>query len=267
MIYVSLALGSLLLVAAFSLAYRAMRKRRDLESRIAENEAQSTSLNIKVNETISRLLATENARRTLEVSSAVAGERERMMREIHDGIGAGLVAAIASAEKRGQENSTAIHALKGALADLKIAVDSLEPCEGNVATLLASLRYRLEPELNKSGVRFEWKVDEVPQMDWLTAPNALHVLRIFQEAIVNIISHADASVITMACHLDFWLGHPGVQITMSDNGSGFNPELKSSGHGRKNMEQRAEALGGQLRIASEIGKGSRISLWLPLVKS
>ena len=258
-------LGVLVALAAMYLLW-ALRQRRKLLQKIASSEAKNAALDDRIEKTKAHLLASENARRNLEVSNAIALERERIMREIHDGIGSGLVAALASAERHGRENSTAVHALKGALSDLKIAVDSLEPVEGNVATLLANLRYRLEPELNKSGIVFDWNVDDVPQLDWVDAPNALHVLRIFQEAIVNIVSHAEATVITLRCHLDLQQGRPGVLVSVSDNGKGFDVSKSGNGHGRKNMESRAQALASKLIVASTPGKGSSTTLWLPLVR-
>lgn len=243
------------------------RQRRVLVARLAETEKRNHALDERIEKTKAHLLASENARRNLEVSNAVSMERERIMREIHDGIGSGLVAALASAERHGQKDSTAVFALKGALADLKIAVDSLESVEGNVATLLASLRYRLEPELKKSGVEFVWRVEDVPQLDWLDSPNALHVLRIFQETITNIIAHAEATIIDVGCRFEVLQGRPGILITMSDNGKGYDADTHSFGHGRKNIKQRAEALDARLEIESKIGKGSRTALWLPLIRS
>ncbi len=210
----------------------------------------------RIETTKANLLVSETARRKLEVSHAITQERERMMREIHDGIGSSLVAALASAERQGNQSSTAVVALKNALADLRIAVDSLEPVEGDVATLLAGLRYRLEPEVRKSGIRFDWRVEDVPEIKWLDAPNALHVLRIFQEALGNILGHAEAKVITVACRPELRKGRPGVLIELADDGKGFDTSVPGQGHGRKNMASRAASLGANLEIESAPGKGS-----------
>ena len=182
------------------------------------------------------------------------------MREIHDGIGSSLMAAIASAERQGRQTSTAIVALKSALTDLRIAVDSLEPVEGNVATLLASLRYRLEPEMRRLGISIDWRVGDVPELEWLDAPNALHVLRIFQEAIGNILGHANANMIRFECRLDLHEGRPGIRIEVEDNGVGFDTSIPSQGKGRRNIAERAEALEGKLWVESTPGVGTKTSL-------
>lgn len=258
-----LALG--VLVAA--VAVWVWLRQRALGKAIVEKEKVNAQLEHRIETTKANLLVSETARRQLEVASAITHERERMMRDIHDGIGSSLVAALAAAERQGKPNSTAVNALKNALVDLRIAVDSLEPVEGDVATLLASLRYRLEPEVRKSNITFDWRVEEVPELKWLDAPNALHVLRIFQEALGNILGHAEASIITVACRTDLQKGRPGIIIDLIDNGKGFDPSIPGRGHGRKNMQGRAEAIGAKLYVESAHGKGSRTSLWLPLIKA
>ena len=241
-------------------------RQRTLQEVLAEKARINSQLEQRIETTKANLLVSESARLRLEVASAITGERERMMREIHDGIGSSLVAALASAERQGKQSSTAVVALKSALSDLRIAVDSLEPVEGDVATLLASLRYRLEPEMGKSGVSFDWRVEEVPTIKWLDAPNALHVLRIFQETLGNTLGHAQASVIKVICKAELKQGRPGVTIDVSDNGRGFDLSAPTQGHGRKNMKGRAAALTAILQVESEPGKGSRTSLWLPLIR-
>jgi signal transduction histidine kinase len=261
-------IAGLVLIAAAILVFVlwTIRERRSLQMKMSATEEQNFALGERIEKTKARLLASENARRNLEVSNAVTLERERIMREIHDGIGSGLVAALASAERQGKEGSTAVFALKGALADLKIAVDSLDPVDGNVATLLASLRYRLEPDLRKSGIAFDWNVDDVPSLPWMDAPNALHVLRIFQESIVNIVTHAQATLIRVECRLELSQSRLGVIVAVSDNGKGYDVTSTSGGHGTKNIKARAEALGAQVKLESEPNKGSRTTLWLPLIR-
>ena len=240
---------------------------RQFMATLAAKEIQNEMLGMRIETTKANLIASEAARRSLEVSNAITSERERMMREIHDGIGSSLMAALASAERQGKQSSTAVIALKSALTDLRIAVDSLDPVEGNVTTLLANLRYRVEPELRKSGIAFEWRVEDVPELEWLDAPNALHILRIFQEALGNILGHANATKITVRCKMTIYEGHPGIVIEVQDNGDGFDMTIPPKGRGRKNMQQRAEALGGRLVIESAPGQGARTMLWLPLLRA
>jgi signal transduction histidine kinase len=211
------------------------------------------------------LAASEAARRALEVSGAISKERDRLMREIHDGIGSSLVTAIAAAERRGQ-SVDGVTLLRRALTDLRVAVDSLEPVQGDIATLMASLRYRVEPDLKKAGIGFDWRVEPVPEIDWLDSVNALHVLRIFQEAFGNILGHAEATKISVICRKETREGRQGVLIEVADNGKGYSGTDGSRGHGLKNMASRADALAAQLTQVSSAGRGSTVALWLPTSK-
>ncbi len=68
-----------------------------------------------------------------------------------------------------------------------------------------------------------------------------------------------------ATHVDLRLGDEGGVVTMSiaDDGCGFDPRREYSGMGLLSMRERAEALGGELVIESEPGRGTRISVTLP----
>ncbi len=89
------------------------------------------------------------------------------------------------------------------------------------------------------------------------------ILRIAQEALVNIARHAHADHVTLAlqCDDDFLL------LAIEDNGVGIQSRQVSangsSGHGLMLMRERAEAVGGTLKISSLPAKGTRIEAYLP----
>jgi signal transduction histidine kinase len=236
-------------LAAFS-AVTALN--RTLEDRIAQARAD--------------LIDSEAKRRTLEVQSAVGIERERLMREMHDGIGSNLVVALAVAEKQGQPKST-ITTLRRALSDLRITVDSLEPVDGDVVALLANFRHRLAPDLKRAGLTIVWRPEICPRLSWLDEGNALHLMRLFQEVVSNIVAHAGASQIIVSCRPEWQSDREGIGIHFADNGSGFDPDAdQGAGKGLGNMQARAAALRGEISIASVIGKGTKIGIWLPLLR-
>ena len=88
--------------------------------------------------------------------------------------------------------------LKECIDDLKISIDSLEPVDADLLALLAGLRFRLEQRLGEAGIALHWRTSEVPDLPWLDAQNALHVLRILQEVLTNIIKHSGATAITVS---------------------------------------------------------------------
>jgi signal transduction histidine kinase len=225
--------------------------------------ALNTTLEQRIEIARQDLLDSEEKRRQLEVDAAVGSERERLMREMHDGIGSNLVMALAVAEKQNQPKST-ITTLRRALSDLRITVDSLEQFGGDLVALLGNFRHRLQPELKRAGVTTRWRVEPCPPLLWLDATNALHVMRFFQEALGNALTHADATQIEIGCHPETRDGAAGVSAWLADNGRGFDvTEAREGGKGLANMAARARALHGSMDVASDPATGTRLAIWLP----
>lgn len=231
---------------------------------LREVESLNASLEQRVDAATHALAESERARHRIEVEHAVGIERERLMREMHDGIGSNLVTALAVVRKQG-EAPVAEETLQRAITDLKLTVDSLAPVEGDVVALLANLRHRMEPDMEKAGVKCIWRVEPCPSLDWLDAPNALHMLRIIQEGVGNVLTHSGARNITISCQPSEKNARAGVELMLTDDGQGFDPgSVTGKGRGLANMQTRASQLGAELRMASAVGTGSRLSLWLPL---
>jgi signal transduction histidine kinase len=230
---------------------------------MSEVEVLNQTLETKVEQATQELAQSEAVRRKLEVSSAVEKERERLMFEIHDGIGSSLVTAITVAQNQNESPGT-IQVLKRSLMDLRLAVDSLDGIEGDVPLLLASLRYRMEPDLALAGLSLDWKVAACPPLRWLDAAGALHLLRILQEAVSNVMGHAEANLITLGCRLQTQFHRKGILITIADNGVGMGGATETSGKGLANMRARANSLGGTFAFESIHPNGTRLSIWLPV---
>jgi len=224
-------------------------------------EETNVHLEKSVKEATDALAASQQAQRKMEVERALETERERLMREMHDGIGSSLVTALAVARQRKDPPST-ITTLQRAIGDLKITVDSLAPIEGDVVTLLANLRHRMERELSQTGITSIWQVEECPPLDWMDAGHSLHLLRLLQEALSNVLQHADASSITLSCKSSMRQNKSGVLISIVDDGIGFNPSDRSGSKGLGFMHQRAEILNGALTIENLVSGGTAVKLWL-----
>jgi signal transduction histidine kinase len=250
--------GSILVFSAFTFALG-----RRVLTAFSAVEDVNQQLENRVNEVTASLSRSESARAALQISHAVDGERERLMREIHDGIGSSLITALAVAKGR-QESPETIATLTRSITDLRIGVDSLEPVNGDVVLLLASLRHRMERELKGAGLAFVWKVKAAPLLVWLDPVGALHVLRILQEAIGNVLAHADARFVEVTCGAAKHDGVEGVLIGIADDGKGFAVVAQTRGKGLANMAGRAEAIQGKFWIETEKGGGTKLSIWLPL---
>jgi signal transduction histidine kinase len=202
-----------------------------------------------------------NAVRLRELASeaAVAAERQRIMGDMHDGIGAALISTLSLVEGGSARHADVATALRECIDDLRLAIDSLEPADGDLAPVLGGLRYRLEPRLRAQGITLDWQVQDLPTLAYLTPQKVLHVLRILQEAFTNVLKHAQARRIRVATAVD--AGR--VSIEVSDDGRGFDGAPSARGHGLANMRNRAKAIGGDLRIQPSAA-GTTLSLSLPI---
>jgi signal transduction histidine kinase len=206
----------------------------------------------------------ESHRKLLEVErlQTIGDERQRLMQDMHDGLGSSLISAIRSVERGDVGEARVSQILKDCLDDLKLTIDSMEPVEADLLLLLATLRFRLEPRLEDGGVHLRWEVREMPALPWLNPSNALHILRIVQESVANILRHTRATEIRVAtANAD-----DGVLVSITDNGAGFDlADALRAGHGRglQNQQRRAAALGGKVNWRSG-ADGTCFTLWLPL---
>jgi signal transduction histidine kinase len=191
------------------------------------------------------------------------------MREMHDSVGANLISALAVAE-HGDASRRTVATLKRSLTDLRIAVDLLEQVDGDITLLLASFRYRMEPELRAAGWRFDWRVENVPALNGWIWPTPCTSCAFFRGA--EQCTHPfRGNVITFTSRLSFREGRPGVEIILADNGAGLDRSLgadvaRPRGKGHHNMMVRAKALGAQLTIVNAKEDGTQVSLWLPLFR-
>ncbi len=150
--------------------------------------------------------------------------------------------------------------LKGCIDDLKLTIDSMEPVEADLLLLLATLRFRLGPRLAGAGVSLRWEVSDVPPLDWLDPRNALHILRILQEAFTNTLKHTRATQIRVMTGAED--GY--VSVIIADNGGGFSVDeaMAGGGKGLANQQRRAQAIGAEI-VVSSTGAGTVLTLRLP----
>jgi signal transduction histidine kinase len=202
------------------------------------------------------------AQRELE-RSAVLDERRRLAREIHDGIaqdlafivqqGSALADAGSSDDGQAGEIVTAarraLDESRGAIAALVRPTD--EPLSVAIERVAEDAAGRWGATLDTDVVRGL----EVP------AQTREALLRIVGEAVSNAARHGRADHVRLSLRSD-----PHLELVIGDDGVGFDPASlahRSGRHGIASMRERAEALGGELRIASRPGEGTRVVVVLP----
>ncbi len=236
-----------------------LEKYRRVSRALAESQRLNALLEERVREKQCELERQFEALQRLTREADMAEERRRLMADMHDGVGASLISTLSLVESGEASREQVAAALRECIDDLRLAIDSLEPADGDLAPVLGGLRYRLEPRLKAAGITLDWQVRDLPALSCLTPQNVLHVLRILQEAFTNVLKHARAKHIRVATAVD----SDRVAIEVSDDGRGFDGAPSGHGRGLDNMRQRAKAIGGDLRIVP--GKeGTTLSLSLPI---
>ena len=201
---------------------------------------------------------------------AMAQERSRIAREIHDALGhslTGLNIQLEGALKFWQGNPEKARQLltqakdmgSTALGEVRQAVAALRdtPLQGqDLETAIAGLIQRFHPI---TGI--------TPQVVFKCPPLSLALqvatYRIVQEALTNTCKYANATSVKIMIQSSFE-GSPHLHILVQDDGQGFRPDDNTTGFGLKGMQERAEAEGGRFDLTSAPGAGCTIQVWLPL---
>lgn len=224
---------------------------RKIERSNADLQTSLKAKELELGESYARL-------RVIENEQVLGAERQRLMQDMHDGLGSSLMGALKAVESGRPMDIGEI--LRECIDDLKLAIDSLEPIQSDLLLLLATLRFRLGTRLEQAGVTLHWNVADIPSIDWLDPHSALHVLRIVQEVLANAVKHAHADIVTLTTKTR----GEHVVVVIEDNGIGFDA-LAPQAHGRglANVLRRAQAIGAQASWSSRPG-GTAFELALPL---
>jgi signal transduction histidine kinase len=206
-----------------------------------------------------------NHQRLLEFERAhtLSTERHRLMHDMHDGLGAALSTSLAMIEQVELNRAELKNLLLESVDDLRSVIDSLEPLDGDLISVLATLRFRFGKRLELAGIAIEWDMQDLPALAWLGPPQALQLIRIVQEVLTNVLKHSAATRLRISAHCK----HPDVEVCIADNGMGFNIDAVAAGRGVRNLRQRAASLSGRIAIESRLGTGTTIRLVLPIARS
>lgn len=205
------------------------------------------------------------------VDSAINTERERLLQEIHDGVGGQLVSTLAILERGEYRNEDIMESVKTSLDDLRLIISSLEPIasQGDVLGILATVRERLEYRLAQAGIALRWQVENIPAVEGFSPDHALQLMRILQESITNVVKHANATEICIQCAERLQQGVKGIQVSVVDDGkeqqhSPTKLQGLNGGYGINSMKKRAAKLAGQLSV-DHTESGTAVVLWIPLI--
>ncbi|MEJ8812788.1 hypothetical protein WKW77_17000 [Variovorax ureilyticus] len=234
---------------AWVIAERMRKDARSMAQMNASLEAELDRRNAALEDAFARERDGEKARGALE-------ERQRVMRDLHDGLGAQLVGLLRIAQQPGAaRDDVALH-LRDAVDQLKLTVDAMHDGDGDVASALGAVRYRLGPRLQAAGIDLHWDVSPLPVMTGWGVRECHQVQMLLFEAFSNMMTHSAAT----EAHLNARVvpaddsGGEVIEVELRDNGHGFDANVAPPGRGLTNMRTRAAALGGMLMLRSQPGQ-------------
>ena len=202
-------------------------------------------------------------------------ERQRLAQDLHDGVASQLASIISALDMGTPQQRATAASLQQCMVELKLLVDGVDS-DASVLSLLASLRYRMQPLLEAGGIELRWRIADEAVLDRVQGDAARQVLRIAQEALANAVRHSCANRVTLTCCQV--KSRQALLMEVADNGVGMTPALRTisgaaeavGGHrlgkGLSGMERRARRLGGRLAIDAARGQGTRVRLLVPLAR-
>lgn len=179
-----------------------------------------------------------------------AAERTRILRDMHDGVGSHISAAIRQLQSGRASEEELLQTLRDSLDQLKLSIDAMNLPPGDLTTMLANLRYRLEPRFKASDIALVWDVDLLPPLSRLDGKAMRQLQFMVFEALSNVLQHAQASELRIELRAR---EGGGAQLRVVDNGRGFDPQ-RVQRKGLASLRERAAAIGARLGVVSAPGQ-------------
>lgn len=207
----------------------------------------------------------ERSKRITSVIDGQEQERQRLSRELHDGLGQHILAIkmkLERAEKANPELKQQIideakNLLTTASREVVSMSENLMPPVLTQFGLISAIENLCEEIRSNKDININFSFNELPEK--CDNNIKIYLYRILQEALNNIVKHAEATQVDV----NFLFENDTIHLSIKDNGKGFDTEPKrKSGNGIYNMHDRAEILGGTFQITSTRGTGTIIEVKL-----
>lgn len=215
-------------------------------------------------------LRSEYLKRTVGAQEA---ERQRIARELHDetgqaltAIGLGLRGVTASLDPNAERAVEQLRHLEGlvthSLVELQRLIADLRPSHLDDLGLPATLRWYAGEIESHSELPISVQVNGESQP--ISAPIKTALFRVAQEALINVLKHADADSVSVTLNYS----EEDVGLIVEDDGCGFDVGIIRGGErkswGLMGMQERANLFGGEFRLESRVGKGTRVMVIMPI---
>ena len=206
----------------------------------------------------------------IETQNKLQEQRLQISRDLHDNIGSQLTFIISSVDnikyafeiqnpKLDNKLSSISSFTKSTILELRDTIWAMNNSEITFEDLQTRIHNFVEKAKEaKQDIEFNFTIETNPIASKFTSIEGMNIYRTIQESINNSIKYAEATTINIqAKKID-----NSIQITIADNGKGFDKETIKEGYGLNNMQKRIAEIGGQFTIQSNVN-GTEIKLLLP----
>ncbi len=206
--------------------------------------------------------------RAFEEQERLDRERQRISREMHDDIGAGLTQIIMMSESAKHNKSATGNRELEDIADtsrrlvssMSEIIWSLNPEYKTLDQLMAYMREQLLGLLDYSGMQYSIELPESSNEIILTNQQRRNILLATKEIVHNAVKHSDAKEIWIKGIIK----NNDFEMEIKDNGKGVDVDKVYRGNGLKNIRHRVEEIGGNLLILSEPGEMTKFFYSIPI---
>jgi signal transduction histidine kinase len=202
-----------------------------------------------------------SAARRRAITKALVQERQRIARDLHDGLAQELAyirmeALRMTAAHSDQRSSRIALAAGRALEESRAAIDALQ--RDTIDSFSIEVSQVASDLTERAGAQLTLQLE--PGLDDIHPERREALLRILREAITNGVRHGQATEVALEL-----TGGAGLRMAVRDNGAGFVPggPRRRGSFGLTTMRQRAQALGGDLTVSSDPGEGTLVEVVLP----
>jgi signal transduction histidine kinase len=196
-------------------------------------------------------------------------ERNRISEELHDGIlgrlfgtrvGLGFMSVEGpeATQEQHQNFLLELQEIEKEIRDVSHKLhSSFEGSEINFTTIIEQL---LKDKSSQGEFSYQLQIHENISWKKINEVAKVHIYRMVQEALQNIIKHAQAKNVT----LDFFIENAYLALCIEDDGNGFSTKKKKQGIGLKNMHSRVRKLKGDIQVTSDVAQGTMILIKIPM---
>ncbi|CAN5303068.1 hypothetical protein BH10BAC4_BH10BAC4_07600 [soil metagenome] len=241
---------------------------RNYENRLLSTKSYSQS-SVDTFESIAGMISSFTQQ--LEQNKLMEKERIRIARDMHDDVGSELSKISIACENIKKQYPSDLE-LRNHLSNVQTAagklVDNigniiwaLNPINNNTISLIGYLREYAYDYLEMNQLALDFDAPELSVDHPIRHEARTHIFMVIKEALHNIVKYADATKV----NINVILKDNSISCEVSDNGKGFSKtDQRNFGNGLRNMQQRISETGGAFSITSAYGKGTRVSLEVPI---